>query len=146
MPAYRALGEGPGGNRYYLDSVSGLLIAKFDADGQAYRWLHQAPHLWDFSPTVRAHPLWFVDVDTAQRCHGDLWTGDLSWYTQTQALRVEPAQTITNAYLAATFQNGQLETESGRLSLTTSRRQHALSTDRLKANRVGELTSTVQSS
>jgi hypothetical protein len=59
---------------------------------------------------------------------------------------VEPAQTITNAYLAATFQNGQLETESGRLSLTTSRRQHALSTDRLKANRVGELTSTVQSS
>jgi uncharacterized iron-regulated membrane protein len=58
LPALRAMSHNAGGSRYYLDPVSAKIWAKFDRDGQRYRWLHQALHRLDFNPTVRSHPLW----------------------------------------------------------------------------------------
>jgi hypothetical protein len=60
LPAYRVVSESPSGNCYYLDVVSGQILAKLDADGRTYRWLHQAFHRLDFSATVRSHPLWDI--------------------------------------------------------------------------------------
>lgn len=58
LPAYRATSALSGASRYYLDPVSAKIRAKFDRDGQRYRWLHQALHRLDFSPRLRSHPLW----------------------------------------------------------------------------------------
>jgi hypothetical protein len=46
------------GTRYYLDSVSGMLVAKLDAKDRAYRWLHEGLHRLDFAAWVRARPQW----------------------------------------------------------------------------------------
>jgi len=56
LPVYRAiLGDG---TRYYIDAVSGTLIAKMDAGARGYRWLHQALHRMDFSAALRGRPQW----------------------------------------------------------------------------------------
>jgi hypothetical protein len=56
LPVYRLVL--PSGTRYYLDSVSGKLVAKLDAASRAYRWLHEGLHRLDFAPGLRARPLW----------------------------------------------------------------------------------------
>jgi hypothetical protein len=57
LPVYRLIPRGSG-TRYYVDPVSGMLIAKSDRHAQAYRWLHQGLHRIDFTPTLRARPQW----------------------------------------------------------------------------------------
>jgi PepSY-associated TM region len=56
LPVYRLVLAS--GTRYYLDSVSGMLIAKLDAEARAYRWLHEGLHRMDFAASVRGHPQW----------------------------------------------------------------------------------------
>lgn len=56
LPVYRLVLAS--GTRYYLDSVSGMLIAKFDAGSRAYRWLHQGLHRLDFAAVLRSRPQW----------------------------------------------------------------------------------------
>ncbi len=58
LPVYRT-SQSPG-TRYYLDPVSGSLLAKFDAQAQAYRWLHQGLHRWDVAAALRTRPRWDV--------------------------------------------------------------------------------------
>jgi uncharacterized iron-regulated membrane protein len=58
LPVYRMiLGEG---TRYYIDAVSGTLVAKIDGSAQAYRWLHEGLHRMDFAATLRGRPQWDV--------------------------------------------------------------------------------------
>jgi hypothetical protein len=58
LPVYRVMqGEGSV-TRYYLDPVSGLLIAKIDAAAQSYRWFHQGLHRMDFTAALRSRPGW----------------------------------------------------------------------------------------
>ena len=56
LPVYRLVLAS--GTRFYLDSVSGRLVAKLDADSRAYRWLHEGLHRLDFAAGLRARPLW----------------------------------------------------------------------------------------
>jgi hypothetical protein len=56
LPVYRLVLAS--GTRYYLDSVSGMLVAKLDAGSRAYRWLHAGLHRLDFAPWLRARPQW----------------------------------------------------------------------------------------
>jgi hypothetical protein len=57
LPVYRIVSRGADHTRYYLDPVSGLLLARFGASARGYRWLHQGVHRLDF---VRERPLWDV--------------------------------------------------------------------------------------
>jgi uncharacterized iron-regulated membrane protein len=56
LPVYRLVQAS--GTRYYLDSVSGMLMAKLDAESRAYRWLHEGLHRLDFAAGLRARPQW----------------------------------------------------------------------------------------
>jgi hypothetical protein len=56
LPVYRLIVAS--GTRYYLDPVSGMLIAKLDAQSRAYRWLHEGLHRLDFAAGLRARPQW----------------------------------------------------------------------------------------
>jgi len=56
LPVYRTVLES--GTRYYLDAVSGMLVAKFDGSAQGYRWLHQGLHRLDFTAPWRVRPRW----------------------------------------------------------------------------------------
>jgi hypothetical protein len=56
LPVYRLVLAS--GTRYYLDSVSGMLVAKMDARSRAYRWWHQALHRLDFAAGLRTRPQW----------------------------------------------------------------------------------------
>lgn len=56
LPVYRLVLAS--GTRYYMDSVSGMLVAKLDAGSRAYRWLHAGLHRLDFAPGLRARPQW----------------------------------------------------------------------------------------
>ena len=58
LPAYRVIVHDSGLTRYYLDCVSGEILQKMDRDNQWYRWLHEAPHRFDFSAAMRSRPLW----------------------------------------------------------------------------------------
>jgi hypothetical protein len=58
LPVYRILGAD--GVRYYVDPVSGALLASVDAGARGYRWWHQALHRMDFSAWVRERPQWDV--------------------------------------------------------------------------------------
>ena len=55
LPVYRVIADDTEHTRYYIDPVSGALLAKFGANSRAYRWLHQGAHRWDFVPQ---RPLW----------------------------------------------------------------------------------------
>jgi hypothetical protein len=59
LPVYRMILPGSG-IRYYVDPVAGMLVAKFDANAQAYRWLHQGLHRLDFTASWRGRPQWDV--------------------------------------------------------------------------------------
>jgi hypothetical protein len=56
LPVFRLVAAS--GTRYYLDSVSGTLVAKMDAQSRAYRWLHEGLHRLDFVAGLRARPQW----------------------------------------------------------------------------------------
>jgi hypothetical protein len=58
LPVYRSVLKS--GTRYYIDAVSGTLLAKFDAPAQGYRWLHQGLHRLDFAAALRVRPRWDV--------------------------------------------------------------------------------------
>jgi PepSY-associated TM region len=60
LPVYRLILPDRGHTRYYIDPVSGDILKKVDRDNQWYRWLHQAPHRFDFSALARSRPLWDV--------------------------------------------------------------------------------------
>jgi hypothetical protein len=59
LPVYRSIRRGLG-TRYYIDPVSGMLVAKMDGNAQAYRWLHQGLHRMDFAASLRGRPQWDV--------------------------------------------------------------------------------------
>jgi hypothetical protein len=56
LPVYRLVLAS--GTRYYLDFVSGMLVAKLDAKSRRYRWLHEGLHRLDFTAWLRARPQW----------------------------------------------------------------------------------------
>jgi hypothetical protein len=56
LPVYRMIRTD--GTRYYLDALSGALIAKMDRGARSYRWFHQALHRLDFSAALRGRPQW----------------------------------------------------------------------------------------
>jgi hypothetical protein len=60
-PLYRAISFHDG-SRYYLDALSGALIAKYDLTARRYRWWFEALHTWDFVSGYRAGPLWATVV------------------------------------------------------------------------------------
>jgi hypothetical protein len=55
LPVYRIILSG---SRYYIDPVSGMLLAKIDGNAQAYRWLHEGLHRLDFTASLRGRPQW----------------------------------------------------------------------------------------
>jgi PepSY-associated TM region len=59
LPVYRMILPGSG-TRYYVDPVAGVLVAKLDANAQAYRWLHEGLHRLDFTALLRGRPQWDV--------------------------------------------------------------------------------------
>ena len=59
LPAYRVVSTSSG-DRYYVDPLSGDLLAKLDAGARGYRWWHQGLHRLDFAAGVRERPQWDV--------------------------------------------------------------------------------------
>jgi hypothetical protein len=58
LPIYRIVLHDEQKTRYYLDPLSGALLATIDSNGRWYRWLHQGLHTLDFSAALRARPGW----------------------------------------------------------------------------------------
>jgi hypothetical protein len=58
LPAYRFDARDGSGTLYYIDPVSGGLLAKIDRGVQGYRWWHEGLHRIDFIPSLRARPQW----------------------------------------------------------------------------------------
>jgi len=57
LPVHRLILRGTR-TRYYIDPVSGMLLAKIDRKIQAYRWLHEGLHRMDFTAWLRGRPQW----------------------------------------------------------------------------------------
>jgi uncharacterized iron-regulated membrane protein len=60
LPVYRIILPDVSATRYYIDTVSGALIAKIDSSARAYRWWHQALHRMDFAAPLRGRPQWDI--------------------------------------------------------------------------------------
>ncbi|HUN76567.1 MAG TPA: hypothetical protein VMU40_18785 [Steroidobacteraceae bacterium] len=60
LPVWRVLTRDGTGRRYYVDPVSGTLIAAVDRGSEHYRWWHDALHRMDFAALVRGRPQWDV--------------------------------------------------------------------------------------
>ena len=60
LPVYRLIAADGAATRYYIDPVSGALLAKLDRADRGYRWWHEALHRMDFVAVVRARPQWDV--------------------------------------------------------------------------------------
>jgi len=60
LPVYRMILADGSATRYYIDAVSGALVAKFDRGARAYRWWHQGLHRMDFAAGLRGRPQWDV--------------------------------------------------------------------------------------
>jgi len=60
LPVYRIVRRDGSGTRYYIDAVSGELIAKMDRGARGYRWLHEGMHRMDFTASMRGRPQWDV--------------------------------------------------------------------------------------
>jgi hypothetical protein len=58
LPVYRIALRDGSDTRYYIDPLSGMLIAKVDRAAQDYRWWHQALHRLDFTAGMRGRPQW----------------------------------------------------------------------------------------
>jgi hypothetical protein len=48
------------GDRFYVDPLSGGLVATFDSSARGYRWLFQGFHRLDFNAALRARPFWDI--------------------------------------------------------------------------------------
>ncbi len=55
LPVYRLLTED--GRRFYLDPLSGEMLASIDGADRGYRWIYEAPHRLDFAPWLRERPV-----------------------------------------------------------------------------------------
>lgn len=62
FPVFRAIADDDEQRRYYLDPVTGQLLAKVDNEAKLYRWLFAGMHRADFIPILRERPLWDVVV------------------------------------------------------------------------------------
>jgi uncharacterized iron-regulated membrane protein len=60
LPVWRIAPRSGSGVRYYLDPISGQLIAVMDRPSQAYRWWHDGLHRLDFAAALRGRPQWDV--------------------------------------------------------------------------------------
>ena len=60
LPVWRVLPRDGTGRRYYVDPVSGALIADVDRAAEHYRWWHDALHRMDFAAAIRGRPQWDV--------------------------------------------------------------------------------------
>lgn len=58
LPVWRLIA--PDGDRYYVDPVSGMLVAKLGSADRFYRWLFQGLHRLDFTAALRVRPLWDI--------------------------------------------------------------------------------------
>jgi hypothetical protein len=58
LPVYRIMLRDRSDARYYVDPVSGMLIAKIDRAAQRYRWSHEGLHRMDFTAALRGRPQW----------------------------------------------------------------------------------------
>jgi hypothetical protein len=58
LPVYRVAAADSAGTLYYIDPVSGELLAKIDGAAKGYRWWHQGLHRLDFFPALRGRPQW----------------------------------------------------------------------------------------
>jgi hypothetical protein len=58
LPVYLVAPVRGPGTRYYIDTVSGALIAKIDSGGRDYRWWYQGLHRLDFVAHIRERPGW----------------------------------------------------------------------------------------
>jgi uncharacterized iron-regulated membrane protein len=58
LPVYRMVLRDGSHTRYYIDPVSGMLVAKIDRAAQAYRWWHEGLHRMDFAAVLRVRPWW----------------------------------------------------------------------------------------
>jgi hypothetical protein len=58
LPVYRIILRDGSDTRYYVDPVTGMLIAKIDPAARRYRWWHQGLHRMDFTPALRGRPQW----------------------------------------------------------------------------------------
>lgn len=48
--------------RYYIDPVTGSVLARLDGTARAYRWLFTALHSLDFAAILRQRPIWDVTM------------------------------------------------------------------------------------
>lgn len=58
LPVYRCVLPDAERTRYYIDPLSGALLRRVDGNSRWYRWLHEGLHRMDFTPVLRARPLW----------------------------------------------------------------------------------------
>jgi hypothetical protein len=58
LPVYRMVQRDGSDTRYYVDPVTGMLIAKVDPAARRYRWWHQGLHRMDFTAALRGRPQW----------------------------------------------------------------------------------------
>jgi hypothetical protein len=58
LPIYRIVARDGSDTRYYVDPVTGMLIAKVDPAARRYRWWHQGLHRMDFTAALRGRPQW----------------------------------------------------------------------------------------
>jgi hypothetical protein len=58
LPAYRAILGDEQRTRLYIDPISGVVLSAVDSNSRRYRWLHEGLHRMDFTPTLRARPVW----------------------------------------------------------------------------------------
>ncbi len=58
LPVYRLAPVHASGTRYYVDTVSGELLAEMDGGNRGYRWWYQGLHRLDFSAWLRGRPQW----------------------------------------------------------------------------------------
>jgi uncharacterized iron-regulated membrane protein len=58
LPVYRIVLRDESAARYYVDPVSGMLIAKVDRGARGYRWWHEGLHRMDFTAALRGRPQW----------------------------------------------------------------------------------------
>jgi hypothetical protein len=60
LPVYRIMLDDPARTIYYIDPISGDVIAQFGAGDRDYRWWHGALHQVDFARLIRQRPFWDV--------------------------------------------------------------------------------------
>ena len=62
LPVYRVILRDPDATRYYLDTVSGSVLQRTDANARWHRWLFGGLHRIDFTSWMRARPAWDIIV------------------------------------------------------------------------------------